>query len=266
MAIDLDGRTAIVTSGTKDCGRAIAQRLLESGANVMLACHDEKGEEISLDGDPDTWARFHVAVMDKLTIANLLAATADRFNRIDILVNAAQQSHTPGAFLDLETEAFDTAVAANVSTVFQLSQAVARKMIQQREKDPDAPLGAIVNISSIAARRTVPTLLTHSVSSAALDQLTRSMAASLAKHGIRVNAVALGSVMTERLQAAFRENEALRDEMIDVTPMGRLAEIDEAADTVIFAASDHASYITGQVIAVDGGRTLLDPLASPVRS
>lgn len=266
MAIDLGGRTAVVTSGMHDCGRAIAQRLLDAGANVMLACADEKGEEMALDGDPDRWGRFHVTAMDKLAIANLLAAVAERFQRVDILVNAAQEPRTLGAFLDLDNEAFDTAVATHVSTVFQLSQAVARRMIQQREKDPDAPPGAIVNISSISARRTVPQLLTYSVSSAALDQLTRSMAASLAEYGIRVNAIALGGVLTERLRAAFRDNDGLRDEMISVTPMGRLAEIEEAADATVFAASDQASYITGQVIAVDGGRTLLDPMASPVRS
>jgi 7-alpha-hydroxysteroid dehydrogenase len=111
----------------------------------------------------------------------------------------------------------------------------------------------------------VPELLTLSVSCAALDQLTRSMAVSLAPHGIRVNALGVGGVLTERLQSAIRKDEELRDDMIRVTPLGRLGDLDEIAAAAVFLASEHASYITGQVIAVDGGRTLLDPLASPIR-
>lgn len=267
MAISLDGRTAIVTSAAQDVGRAIAQRFLDAGAQVMLAGSDDKAlasTEDALDGDADRYARFQYVAQDKLCIQNLIAATIDRFETIDVLVNSAQEINAPGAFLDLATDEFDAAFGDNVRGVFQLSQAVARRMIKQAE-DRDEPAGSIVNISSIAAVRTVPELLTFSVSSAALDQLTRSMAASLAPHGIRVNAVALGGVMTERLLGAFQDNETLRDEMIRVTPMGRLAEMDEAAETALFLGSEHASYITGQIISVDGGRTLLDPLASPIR-
>ena len=266
MGFDLEGRTAIVTSIAWDAGRTIAKRFLDAGANVVIA-DSREGEvdpaDMILDGDQDRWVRIAYTGQDKLAIANLLAATVDRFNRIDILVNAASPPVEPGSFLDLEAIEFDATVAASVSAVFQLSQAVARRMIQDR--DEGAPACSIVNLSSIAAQRTLPELLTYSVSCAALDQLTRSMAASLAAHRIRVNAVALGAVLTERLQAAFRDDDQLRDEMLKVTPMGRLAEIEEAADAVLYLASDQSSFITGQVLSVDGGRTLLDPLASPVR-
>lgn len=267
MAISLEGKTAIITSAAQDVGRAMAQRFLDAGARVMLADSDEGAlatAEADLDFEDDRLGRFPYVAQDRLSIANLLAATIDRFGRIDILVNGAQTITAPGAFLDLGTEQFDTAFGDNVRSVFQLSQAVARRMIQQSAEE-DRPAGVIVNISSIASSRTVPELLTFSVSCAALDQLTRSMAASLAPQGIRVNAIALGGVLTDRLRAAFRENESLRDDMIRVTPLGRLAEMDEAAEAAIFVASDHAGYITGQIIAVDGGRTLLDPLASPIR-
>lgn len=276
MTISLDGRTAIVTGAGQDIGRVIARRFLEAGARVMLAGREEKalaGVMAALAdgvGDASRLGSFHYVAQDRLSVANLIAATVEKFGRVDILVNGAQPITAPGAFLELETGAFDTAFGNNVRAVFQLSQAVARRMIRQASNaDPGsarpggAPGGAIVNLSSIAAIRTVPELLTFSVSCAALDQLTRSMAASLAPHGIRVNAIAPGSVVTERMRAAFDEDPALREDMIRATPLGRLADIAEVAEVALFAASDHASYVTGQIIAVDGGRTLLDPLASP---
>jgi len=265
MGISLEGKTAVVTCTPQGMGRVIAQRFLDAGARVMLADGRERGDEIKLDGDPDRHARLQYVSADRLSIANLIAATVDRFGRIDILVNGAPAAGSPGSFLDLETDEFDGAIGGNVRSVFQLSQAVARRMIQQHSDAGEGPAGAIVNISSIAARRTVPELLSYSVTCAALDQLTRSMAASLAPEAIRVNAVALGGVLTERLREALRENGDLREDMIRVTPMGRLAEMDEAAEAALFLASDHAGFITGQIVSVDGGRTLLDPLASPIR-
>src|SRR5690606_28068151 len=212
MAISLDGRTAIITSAAQDVGRAMAQRFLEAGARVMLADADEKalaGVEAELEGEDDRLARFPHVVQDRLSVANLIAATVERFHRIDILVNGAQTITAPGTFLDLGTDQFDAAFGSNVRSVFQLSQAVARRMIQQardeEEGEEERVVGTIVNISSIAAVRTVPELLTFAVSCAALDRLTRSMAASLAPHGIRVNAISLGGLLTDRLRAAFRE-------------------------------------------------------------
>jgi 7-alpha-hydroxysteroid dehydrogenase len=267
MPISLASRTAIITGAAQDVGLAMARRFLEAGARVMLADAEEKAlaaAEEQLDADAADLARFNYVAQDRLSIANLIAATIERFEVIDILVNGTQPITAPGVFLDLDTEQFDAAFGDNVRAVFQLSQAVAKRMIQQTAEEERAP-GVIVNVSSIASSRTVPELLTLSVSCAALDQLTRSMAASLAQQGIRVNAIALGGVLTERLVAVFRENEPLREDMLRVTPLGRLADLQEIAEAAIFVASGHASYITGQVIAVDGGRTLLDPLASPIR-
>ncbi len=261
----LAGKTAIVTGAGSDLGRAIAERMAEAGARLMLADASEEAlEDLAKDlGDTDGVAHFSCDLSERLSVNNLIAATKDNFGRIDILVNAARRS-TPGAIADLKPSEFDEVLSENVRSVFILAQAVAKKMVAQAEADPEFS-GAMVNITSIAAQRTVPELFAYSVACAALDQLTRSMASGLAEHRIRVNGVALGSVMTANLRAAFRERSELRDEMVRVTPLGRIGEVDEAATAVTYLASDEASFITGQILAVDGGRTVLDPLASPVR-
>jgi 7-alpha-hydroxysteroid dehydrogenase len=138
-------------------------------------------------------------------------------------------------------------------------------MIQQAERDGDdeAPAGSIINLSSIAARRTQPGLLAYSVSVAAVDQLTRALAVALAPHRIRVNGVAFGSVMSASLQGALKEHAEYREEIIGHTPMARIAAPGELAEVAQFLASDGAGFMTGQILTVDGGRTLVDPVDAP---
>ena len=266
MAEALEGRTAIIAGAGSGVGRAIARRFSEAGARVMLADTDSEGLEETLadvDAEPGDLAHFFHPITDRLGVANLIAATIDAFDRIDILVTDTRVS-VPGDVFDLTADAFSTVMTDNVRSVFLQSQLVAKRMVQQREEDPEFQ-GAMVNVTSIAAQRTVPELLAYSVSCAALDQLTRSLALSLAPHRIRANAVALGAVMTTNLRDALRERAELRDEMVAVTPLGRIGEAAEAAEAALFLASPASSFITGQIVAVDGGRLVLDPLASPVR-
>ena len=266
MGQSLKGKTAIVTGAGTGIGRAIARRFLEEGARLMLACAEDDGlaETVKeLGGTGDSVAAFACDLEERLSVSNLLSAQQDAYGTLDIVVDAARAS-APGSCLDLGQEDFDAAWRDNVQRVFLLSQAAARRMIRQGEKNPRFR-GAMVNVTSIAARRTVPELFAHSVTCAALDQLTRSMASCLAEHRIRVNGVALGSVMTGTLRTALKERAELREEMVRVTPLGRIGEAEEAANAAVYLASDQASFVTGQVLAVDGGRTVLDPLASPVR-
>jgi 7-alpha-hydroxysteroid dehydrogenase len=237
MTGSLEGKTAIIAGAASGVGRAIARRFAQAGARLMLADTDDAGldetvaeieAEIGTEPGPgpetgkrpENLARFSHAIEDKLGVTNLIAATIDNFERIDVLVTNTRAC-APGGLFDLTAAEFDAALNSNVRSAFLQTQLVARRMIQQRKADPEFT-GALVNISSIAARRTVPELLAYSVSCAGLDQLTRSTAACLAPLGIRVNAVALGSVMTGNLRQALREREELRDEMIAVTPMGRI--------------------------------------------
>jgi 7-alpha-hydroxysteroid dehydrogenase len=202
----------------------------------------------------------------KLTIANLQSATIDAFDRIDILVNASRQV-LPSNPLDAKEDSFEALFNQNVLANLRLTQSVAKVMIKQAKADADITsnnIGSVVNLSSIASDRTHPDLLAYSVSCAALNQMTRSLAVSLAKDRIRVNAIAIGSVMSANLQNVLRQDDDLRERMTNITPMGRIAEAQEVAEVAQFLATDSASFVTGQILTVDGGRTLIDPLDTAV--
>ncbi|MGX9355195.1 SDR family NAD(P)-dependent oxidoreductase [Roseobacteraceae bacterium S113] len=264
MGFSIEGKTAIVTGAANGIGRAIGRHFLERGANVMFADMDEAGLSHELgEMQDDTPARYFAGdLREKLTINNLLSATIDAFDRVDILVNAARQI-LPTDPLDPDDSSVDTMIEQNLTASLKLSQLVARRMIKQGEEQDEGQLGAIVNISSIAARRAQPELLGYSVAAAGLEQMTRSFAVALAPHRIRVNAVAFGSVMSASLQAALKENDAFRDEIEEKTPLSRIASPMELAAAVQYLASEGAGFVTGEIMTVDGGRTLIDPVSAP---
>ena len=263
----LAGKSVIVTGAASGVGLAIARKFRDEGARVMMADIDDErleDEALALCRNAEKVRCFSCDLREKLSVANLMATTIDSFDRIDVLVNAARQviSSDP---LDPQGEVFDSLMQQNVKNALRLSQTVAKRMIQQAEDAEAGPrnTGAIVNVTSISAQRTLPELLAYSVSCAALDQMTRSLAVALAPKGVRVNAIALGGVMTGHLREALKEREELRQELTAVTPLGRIGDAEEAAEAALFLASDRASFITGQILAVDGGRTNLDPLDAP---
>lgn len=266
MDTSIAGKTVIVTGAANGIGLAIARRFVELDANVVFADMDEDRLESEVDALKDSSGRaiaYHGNLREKLTVNNLMAATIDAFDRVDILINASRQILTCDP-LEAEDGVFEQLMHQNVTVNLRLAQAVAKRMIQQSPKRKrDEIIGSIVNLSSIAATRTLPDLMAYSVSAAALDQLTRSLAVSFADHGIRVNAIAMGSLMSASLRAALKENDGLHDMIDAATPLGHIGEADEAADAAVFLASNKANFITGQILAVDGGRSLLDTVSIP---
>lgn len=263
MSFSIAGKTAIVTGAANGVGLAIGRHFIEMGANVVFADMDEKELVHQMGEDALKEENVRIFAGDlrkKLTITNLLSATIDAFERIDILVNASRQVMTTDP-LDPDDTSVEELLQQNTLTAMRVSQAVARRMIKQADGETTGSLGSIVNISSIAARRTHPDLLAYSVSSAALDQMTRSLAVALAPHGIRINAVAFGSVMSASLKGSLKDHDEVREAIVDSTPLHRIASAGEVSDAVQYLSSDASAFVTGQIITVDGGRTLIDPAA-----
>lgn len=267
MGLSIQGKTAIVTGAARGIGLAIAQHFVERGANVMFADRDEAElDKVVADYDDENGRvlSFSGNISEKLGMANLLSATLDMFERVDILVNAHRfvQGSDP---LDTDPGVLEEMLRQNMICGLRLSQMVAKRMIKQAEGQSDAvQAGAIVNVSTLAAIRPVPAMLGYSIACAAQEQATRGLALALAPHRIRVNGVSFSSVMSYELKCALREDLDLRDQILAGTPLGRIASADELAETVHYLASEASRFVTGQILTVDGGRSLADPVTAQV--
>lgn len=267
MSFSVTGKTAIVTGAASGLGLAVARHLVDRGANVVFAdmdearLEDEMGAEARRDGPIKLYSGD---LTQKLGISNLVTMTVDAFERIDILVNGHRKCLISDV-MDPDGDRVAELWQQNTLSALRLTQMVAKRM-GRIKPDEDAPLGtqgSIINFSSVAAVRVQPELLAYSMASAAVEQMTRNLAVVLAPQGVRVNAVSIGSVMSASLQNVLRDAPSLRGRIEDGTPLGRIAAPDEVVETVQYLASDASRFVTGQVLAVDGGRSLLDAVSVP---
>ncbi len=255
--MDLGDKVAIVTGAARGIGYACAQRFAQEGARVMLADVDEKAgaEAASVIREAGGNAQFVACdVSDRLGVHNLIAATLEAHERVDVLINNAAIVHSED-FLELSEAAFERVMKVNLTGAFITGQAVARAMKRQFEEDQRQ--GVIINMSSVNAEVAIPDQVPYVVAKGGLNQLTRVMAVALAKYGIRVNAIGPGSISTGMLRAV-NADDAGRARLMSRTPLGRVGSPDEIAGVAVFLASDDASYITGECIYADGGRLALN--------
>lgn len=244
----LQGRVCVVTGAAQGIGEACARRFAREGAKVVLAdVDDARGQALAqeLGG-----LYVHCDVGDKAQVDTLVAQAMLKHGSIDVLVNNAG-IFKAADFLDITEADYDAVLRVNLKGSFLVGQAVAREMAR-------AGRGAIVNMSSVNAVLTIPSIATYNMSKGGINQLTRVMALSLADKGVRVNAVAPGTIATELAQKAVLTSEEAKARIMSRTPMKRLGEPWEVADVVAWLASDAASYVTGEIVVVDGGRMTLN--------
>lgn len=248
ISFGLGGRVCVVTGGAQGIGEACARRFAREDAHVVVTdVADAPGQALAAELGA---TYLHCDVGDKAQVDALVAQTVAQHGRIDVLVNNAG-IFKAADFLDVTEADFDAVLRVNLKGSFLVGQAVAREMAK-------AGGGNIVNMSSVNAVLTIPSISSYNVSKGGINQLTRVMALALADKGIRVNAVAPGTIATELAMKAVLTSDEAKARIMSRTPMKRLGDPSEIADAVAWLASDASSYVTGEIVVVDGGRMTLN--------
>ena len=244
----LEGKAALVTGGGSGIGLACAQRLMAEGARVTLCGRTESRLAEAVEG-PARGARYVVAdVADEAQLDAAVAAAAGGVGGLHVVVANAGGAHSLGPLATTERAAFDEDLSVNVTGTFLTIKAAAPALSA-------AGGGSVVAVSSIAGRLTHPLMAPYSVAKAAIDMLVRNAAHELGPFGIRVNAVQPGLVPTGASDP-LASHDATREDYLSQMPLGRLGTVEDVAAAVAFLAGPESTWITGQVIGVDGGHSL----------
>lgn len=250
----LAGRKALVVAGAAGIGRACVERFVAEGASVVFSdINRENGKALEsalqAAGNKAWFCESDAGVPDQ--VRALVARAIELMGGLDLLLNNAGIAVSKD-FLDLSDDDFDRTVDVNLKAAFVASQAAARHMLATSTR------GTITSMSSVNAVLNIPNLLTYNITKGGLNQLTRNLAIRLAPHGIRVNAIGPGTILTDLVRKTIYTSDAAKAAVMSRTPMGRAGEVDEIASIAVFLASEASSYVTGQVIYADGGRLPLN--------
>jgi len=243
----LDGKLAVVTGGTSGIGRALSLGLADAGADVIATARrqqqvDDTAAEIEARGRKTL--RVASDVGDRESLEKLLASALERFGKIDILVNCAGIiKRTPT--LDLAEAEWTNILNVNLTGTLRACQVFGRKMLERG-------YGRIINIASLNSFVALSEVAAYAASKAGVASLTRSLAVEWSKKGVTVNAVAPGVFRTD-LNAQLLDSTQRGQELLMRTPMGRFGKTEELIGAVVYLASDSASFVTGQILVVDGG-------------
>jgi 7-alpha-hydroxysteroid dehydrogenase len=247
----LDGQVAIVTGAGRGIGAAIADAYAEAGAHVVCAARSRDQIERTAAAARRHGVRALAVpcdVLERAQLEQLVAATLKEFGRIDVLVNNAG-GWPPKPALRTSEKEFEAAFRFNVTTAFVLTRLVVPKLVET------AGSGAVVNISSVAGRHHAPGFAAYGTAKAALSFLTQNLAQEFAPK-VRVNAIAVGSIQTEALAGVLTPE--LERQMVELTPLGRLGQVEDIAACALYLASPAASYVTGEIYGVNGGLVALN--------
>ncbi|WP_223476622.1 SDR family NAD(P)-dependent oxidoreductase [Oricola indica] len=248
---ELDERVAIVSGGAMGIGRACVDLLVDAGAKVLIADFDQDAgtaAERSVVENGGTAAFVSTDVRDFGQVENATNEAMTRWGRIDILVNNAARA-IPGVVDEMEEDAWEEVISNNLSSVWRFMKCVVPHMRRQKA-------GSVVNMSSVQALKGFHGWAGYAAAKGGINALTQQAALDLAPAGIRVNAVAPGTIMTPLNEKVFRETadpDDLARRWNEAHPIGRFGQPEEVAEAVLFLASDRSSFITGEILRVDGG-------------
>jgi NAD(P)-dependent dehydrogenase (short-subunit alcohol dehydrogenase family) len=247
----LDGKVAVVTGSSRGIGRAIAERMAEAGARVVVSSRKTAAcEEVAaaIRGRGGEALVVPCNISDKAQLQALVDSTMRAWGRIDVLVCNAAVNPFYGSMSEIPDEAFDKVLGTNVRSNHWLCRMVLPQMAERRD-------GAVIVISSVGGLRGDDKIGAYCISKAADMQLVRNLAVEWGRHNVRVNCIAPGLVKTDFARALW-ENPAIAERTASVAPLKRLGEPDDIAGAAIFLAAPAGRYVTGETLVVDGGITI----------